>query len=108
MPVKRILVTGSSGTIGTRLCEKLLEAGYSVTGVDIKRNKWREGVDRVTVIGDLRDTKTFERLPKDADMVIHLAANARVYDLTLNPGMSLDNISMLFNVLEFCRAAGIK
>ena len=32
--IKKILVTDSSGTIGTRLCEKLLENGYEVIGVD--------------------------------------------------------------------------
>ena len=29
----KILVTGSAGTIGTRLCEKLLEKGYEVHGI---------------------------------------------------------------------------
>ena len=31
-----ILVTGCSGLVGTHLCNKLEEYGYSVVGVDIK------------------------------------------------------------------------
>ena len=31
-----ILVTGCSGLVGTHLCQKLEEDGYSVVGVDIK------------------------------------------------------------------------
>ncbi|MCF7794891.1 NAD-dependent epimerase/dehydratase family protein, partial [Patescibacteria group bacterium] len=40
MEIKKIMVTGSSGTIGTRLCEKLLENDYEVVGVDYVKNKW--------------------------------------------------------------------
>ena len=34
----KILITGSSGTIGTRLFEKLLENNYEVVGFDKKEN----------------------------------------------------------------------
>ena len=34
--MKKILVTGSSGLVGTHLIEKLLEKGYNVIGVDFK------------------------------------------------------------------------
>lgn len=103
MAIKRILVTGSSGTIGTRLCEKLTEEGYNVVGVDLKHNKWNKNVDKITLIADLRDGRQIDRLPKDFDLVIHLAANARVYNLVVEPSLAMDNFLMLFNMLEFCR-----
>jgi len=108
MSIKKILVTGSSGTIGTRLCEKLLEEGYEVVGVDWKPNKWNNKINKLTVIGDLRDKKTLEKLPKDMDLVIHLAANARVYNLVVDPLLARDNFETLFNVLEFARVNNIK
>jgi UDP-glucose 4-epimerase len=108
MLVKKILVTGSSGTIGTRLCEKLLERNYSVTGVDKDPNSWNDRIDKLTIIGDLRDKKTLERLPKDFDAVIHLAANARVYNLVTDPSLARDNLETLFNTLDFCKKSGIK
>ncbi len=103
MSIKKILVTGSSGTIGTRLCEKLLDARYAVTGIDKVKNKWSDRVNTITLIGDLLDKEAFKSLPRDFDIVIHLAANARVYDLVLEPGLARDNIETVFNTMEFCR-----
>lgn len=107
--MKKILVTGSSGTIGTRLCEKLLEAGYDVVGADWKPNKWNAAVQDRTIDIDLRDQeKVFSLLPKDVEMVIHLAANARVWDLVVDPDRARDNIVDTFNMLEYARRNGIR
>jgi nucleoside-diphosphate-sugar epimerase len=108
MAMSKILVTGSSGTIGTRLCERLLEMGFGVTGLDLRKNKWVKKVDGITVIGDVLDKKTFETLDKDFDVVIHLAAHARVYNLVLDPEKAMENLRGVFNVLEFCRKNKIK
>ena len=37
--MKRILVTGCSGLVGTHVVEKLLEKNYSVLGIDISEMK---------------------------------------------------------------------
>ncbi len=103
----KVIVTGSSGMIGTRLCEKLLENGLDVVGVDIVPNNWNKTVASKTIIADLRDPKAVAKLPK-ADLLIHLAANARVYDLVLRPDLAFDNTVMTFNCLEFCRNNGIQ
>ncbi len=108
MNFNKILVTGSSGTIGTRLCEKLLKRNYEVVGVDLKQNKWSKEINESTIIGDLRNEKTLESLPIDIDLVIHLAANARVYNLIVDPNMAKDNFIMLFNIIEYCRIKNIK
>ncbi|MFH1447241.1 MAG: NAD-dependent epimerase/dehydratase family protein [Candidatus Micrarchaeota archaeon] len=108
MAIKKILVTGSSGTIGTRLCEKLLERGYDLVGVDRKPNRWSEKVSKVTVIGDLVDTHTLENLPKNFDIVMHLAANVRIYNSVLDPELARENIHTVFNTLEFCRKHRVK
>jgi UDP-glucose 4-epimerase len=39
------------------------------------------------------------------DLIIHLAANARVYDLVRHPDLARDNFLMAYNVLEFARLA---
>lgn len=106
--IRNILVTGSSGTIGTRLCEKLLERNYTVRGVDWVPNKWSERINSLTTNVDLRSREQMEVLPTDADLVIHLAANARVYNLVLDPVLARDNFETLFNTLEFCRRNAIK
>jgi UDP-glucose 4-epimerase len=104
MSIGKVLVTGSSGTIGTRLCERLMaETDYAVTGVDRRPNAWSRAVQDITVVADLLDPAAIARLPRDFDVVIHLAANARVYDVVLDPTQARDNILTVYNVLEFCR-----
>lgn len=98
-----ILVTGSSGTIGTALTNRLLSDGYETTGVDIVTNPWLEKVNKRTVIADLRDESELERLPTDVDMVVHLGAHARVHELVRYPELARENVEILFNVLEYSR-----
>lgn len=98
----KILLTGSSGTIGTRLFEKLQET-HEVTGVDKHQNKWHSEINRQTILVDLRRAEEFKQLPSDFDLVIHFAANARVYELVREPSLALDNMLINFNVLEFIR-----
>ena len=107
MDIKKILVTGSSGTVGTRLCEILLEKGYDVKGIDITPNKWNKRVNGITTIADLRNKSTLDSFD-GFDLVIHLAAHARVYNSVVNPQLSKDNFDMVFNVMEFVRKNNIK
>lgn len=104
----KILVTGSSGTIGTRLCETLLAAGHTVTGFDWVENKWQPSINAITTRVDMRDKDALLALNGDADVIVHLAANARVYELVENPERALDNLTSTFNALEFARQKGIK
>ncbi len=104
----KILVTGSSGTIGTRLCETLLAQGHEVIGADWEPCKWQEAIEKIRIDVDLRDAKQCEKLPKDVDAIVHLAANARVYDLVEEPELARDNMLDTFNILEHARKNGIQ
>jgi len=104
----KILITGSSGQIGTNLALRLLHSGYSVFGVDIRPNTWTNEVP--TLLQDLsipqrnfRDGIGNAEYPRGIDLVVHLAAHAKVHELVMHPYQSLENITMLMNVLEFCR-----
>jgi len=105
--IKKILVTGSSGTIGTGLCDILLRSGYEVIGIDLKENQWKPEIEAVTIRGDLRDPAVFGSVPKDIDLVVHLAANARVYNLVEEPRLARDNLETTFNTLNFAREQNI-
>ena len=97
-----VLITGSSGQIGTNLALALLDRGDRVLGIDNRDNSWTRRVETVRL--DLVRTAAKD-LPHDRpfDVVVHLAANAKVFALVENPQGAMDNISMLFNVLEYCR-----
>lgn len=106
MPHESILVTGSSGTVGTALCQQLLERGYDVTGTDIKPNRWSDTVNDRTIIADLTEESAEDKLPDSIDLVIHLAANARVHKLVQNPELAQDNFNTTFTILEYAREIG--
>ena len=109
MDIKKILITGSSGTIGTRLCEKLIKKDYEVIGTDLNPNKWSKKINKLTIKADLRNKKeVFGKLPKDTDLIIHLAANARISNLIADPSLARDNFETIFNILEFARQNNIK
>ncbi len=105
----RILITGSSGQIGTNLALRLLDEGHFVFGVDKRINTW---TDRFPYL--LQDLSSF--YPADergiggveypqVDLVVHLAAHAKVHELVRQPHRAMQNITITYNVLEFCRLA---
>ena len=104
MKFQKILITGSSGTVGTRLFEKLLESDYNVIGVDNRSNQWNPELNEKTIIADLRNfDEISKKIPSDIDLIIHLGANARVYNLVVDPSLAKDNFESIFNMLEFAR-----
>ena len=107
----RILVTGSSGQIGTNLALRLIADGHDVFGVDKRLNTWTD-VFRY-LLQDL--SGHYPSFPggiggveyPEVDLVVHLAAHAKVHQLVRQPHRALENAVMTFNVLEFCRQQGL-
>lgn len=97
-----VLITGSSGQIGTNVGLALLGRGDSVVGIDNRSNTWTDKIE--TNLLDLTRAR-FEDLPegKRFDLVLHLAANAKVFELVEHPDRAMDNVKMLFQVLDYCR-----
>ncbi len=77
---ERVVVTGAAGYIGNILTARLLDAGYSVVGLDrldfgdSAIRQLRSNPRFELVEGDLRDIDVAARALRDADAVIHLAA----------------------------------
>jgi UDP-glucose 4-epimerase len=107
----RVLITGSSGQIGTNLALHLARRGHSVFGVDKRPNTWTDEVP--TLIQDLAGH--YPAFPggiggveyPEVDLVAHFAAHAKVHELVAQPHRALENAVMTFNVLEYCRGAGV-
>ncbi|NTW02094.1 MAG: NAD-dependent epimerase/dehydratase family protein [Oscillochloris sp.] len=107
----RVLITGSSGQIGTNLALRLLAEGHSVFGVDRRVNPWTNAFP--TLLQDLAAPHRefcggIGGAPyPPSDVVVHLAANAKVHELVEQPYRALENINLSFNVLEYCRTNGL-
>jgi nucleoside-diphosphate-sugar epimerase len=97
-----ILITGSSGQIGTNLALALLQRGDHVQGLDIRPNAWTDAIP--TAVADLcRLSPDSPPVQGRFDAVVHLAAHAKVYELVEQPQRALENTVMAFNVLDYCR-----
>jgi NAD+ dependent glucose-6-phosphate dehydrogenase len=92
----KIAVTGSNGTIGTRLCE------------DLARNHWviRIDLENAEVIADVRDMASLERAFVGCHAVIHLAGVVAV-DADWK-SVSTSNINGTYNVFEAARRCGVE
>ncbi len=77
--IKKVLVTGSAGTVGNYVLGVLLKKGYAVKAVDIRPTPLETlkhlPLDKLEVIvGDLTDKEFAKSLVKGVDAVIHTAA----------------------------------
>ncbi|HTZ17248.1 MAG TPA: NAD-dependent epimerase, partial [Dissulfurispiraceae bacterium] len=120
--LKKILVTGAAGFIGSYLCARLLDRGDAVTGVDnindyyyvnlkLDRLKTLEGRPGFNFIRlDLQERAEMEKLfTHGFDVVVNLAAQAGVRYSLKNPHAYIDsNIVGFLNVLEGCRNNGVR
>ena len=103
----KILITGSSGQIGTNLALRLQRDGHWVFGVDKRENTWTD--DFRYILQDLaihypafRGGIGGVEYP-EVDVVVHLAAHAKVHQLVRQPHRALENLIMTHNVLEYAR-----
>jgi UDP-glucose 4-epimerase len=108
--VKRIVVTGVAGFIGSNLADRLLSEGYAVVGIDNLaygvREQIPEGVDFRQL--DVRDARLSEHLA-GADAIFHLAAKNCIADCQDDPVETSDiNVTGTVKLFEAARRAGVK
>lgn len=109
--LKRILITGGAGFIGSTVAEYLLNSGYKVVIFDsFIRRGVEYNITRVRgaeiIRGDVRFGYDLEKAGK-VDGIIHTAANPGIRWSILMPRFDFDtNASGTLNVLEFARELG--
>jgi len=111
--MKRILVTGGAGYIGSFTVRALKEAGYETVVFDNFSSGHREAIAGVPFVkGDLRfDRSLLEKTLRDyqAEGIIHFAASIEVGESVENPAKYFENNFIgSFNLLEAARKAGVK
>lgn len=103
--MKKILVTGGAGYIGSICVEELLDAGYEVAVFDNLSEGHRSAVDSRALFfqGDLADRDVIRRAINEFQPggVMHFAANALVGESMTNPSKYFrNNVSCGINLLD--------
>ena len=122
--MKRLLVTGAAGFIGSHLVDRLLSSGEAeVIGLDRFDDFYDPAAKRAIIAPHLahpsdrlievevRDEAALSRLLADErfDAIVHLAARAGVRPSLIEPRLYAEvNITGTVNLLELARRAGIR
>ncbi|ERP91159.1 UDP-glucose 4-epimerase [Alcanivorax sp. P2S70] len=118
--MKKVLVTGGAGYIGSHTVLLLLEAGYEVVVLDNLSNSSEESLRRVQTLtgreltfikGDIRDGECLDTLFSDHDIasVIHFAGLKAVGESVAQPLRYYDcNVVGTIRLLEAMDRAGVQ
>jgi dTDP-glucose 4,6-dehydratase len=112
--MRKVLVTGADGFIGSHLTESLLERGYEVKAFVYYNsfNTWgwldtipKDKLDQIEIFaGDIRDPNGVREAMKGVDEVFHLAALIAIPFSYHSPDSYVDtNIKGTLNVLQAAR-----
>lgn len=115
--MKKILVTGASGFIGSHLTELLVEKNYDVVAFDrynpnndwgwLEHSKYKN--DFEVILGDIRDYDSVYATMKNCDVVFHLAALIGIPYSYISPLAYIrTNIEGTYNVLEASKQLNIE
>ena len=119
--LKKIVIFGGAGFIGTNVCLSAFERGYHIVvfdnfsrnGTDINLDVLKEKVgERLEVVrGDIRSAEDVQEVFKkhsDAEVYFHLAAQVAVTESVRNPREDFEiNAVGTLNILEEMRAQNI-
>ncbi|MDP2452535.1 MULTISPECIES: SDR family oxidoreductase [unclassified Kaistella] len=114
--MKRILITGGAGFIGSNLCDYFISKGNQVTCLDNFATGFRYNIEHLLshpdfklIEGDIRDLATCQQAAADQDYVLHQAALGSVPRSINDPITSNDvNVGGFLNMLVAARDSGVK
>ncbi len=112
--MKKYLITGGAGFIGSHLVDKLIEKGDEIVVIDNFSTGRSQNLDHVTdkiklIECDISKLGHWQNSFENIDCVFHLAALADIVPSIENPEKYYrSNVNGTFNVLEACRKHRVK
>lgn len=102
--MKKILVTGAGGFIGSHMVKYLKNRGFWVRGVDIKEPEFMKGYADDFVLMDLRSAEGCRTITKGMDEVYSFAANMGGigFITRVKADVMHDNVLINANMLKAC------
>ena len=108
--MKKVLITGAGGYIGTELTEYLADKGYFIYALDTFwfKNKIKKSKNIKIIKADIRYLSQ-KGFPNNIDAVIHLAAISNDPSAEINPKLSWEvNVLGLLNILNLSKNNKVK
>ena len=111
--MKKVLVTGGAGYIGSHAVVELLDSGYEVIVLDNLENGFRDSVDERAkfYLADVRDIFSFEKIFEEnkIDVVMHFAGYIKVGESSILPNKYyLNNTYGVMNLIEAMNKYNVK
>ena len=106
--MKRALITGSSGHVGSNLIRKLHEQNYTIRCIDFDGDhRAYEGYDVEIMQGDITDKDSLYPIFEDVDVVFHTAALINL-DRRFRKAIEVVNIEGTRNVCDVALEQGVE
>mgnify|MGYP000108927832 FL=1 len=100
--MKKVVVFGGSGFIGSHICDLLSDKDFDVYLFDIVRSKYLKD-NQTMVVGDVLDQELIDKTVKGADFVYHFAGIADIKRAHDNPVETIKiNILSTTYILDAC------
>jgi len=108
MQIKKVIVFGGTGFLGSHVADELSEKGYSVSIFDIKQSPYLRP-DQKMIIGNILDRNKVREVVSKAHVVFHFAAMADIQEARDKPVEAANfNVMGTMHILDACREYGIK
>jgi dTDP-glucose 4,6-dehydratase len=106
---KRIVVTGAAGFLGSHLCDRFVEEGHDVIGIDNLLTGNLANIDHLLPQSNFQfchhDVSTFVHVPGPIDYILHFASPASPIDYLQLPIQTLKVSSLgTHNLLGFAKS----
>ena len=107
---EKVLITGGAGYLGSVIVDKLLKAGYGVIVLDkllfnqTSLLQYTSNPNFKFIYGDVRNEELLEKLCKEVDIIIPLAAIVGFPACASDPQLAKEiNFNQIFNIVKFAK-----
>jgi dTDP-glucose 4,6-dehydratase len=111
--MKRVLITGAAGFLGSHLCDRFLKEGHLVIGMDNLLTGNMQNIEHLFPVKEFQfyhhDVTKFVHVPGNIDYIMHFASPASPIDYLKMPIQTLKVGALgTHNLLGFAKAKGAR